>query len=231
MFKAGRFPSAVLLILVLVTGCSASRPLTAPEAAFAVDLLGAEFDPAPVRIHQSNLIGRRSFTYPVRPRSACREMILPPPEGTTFETRTAGVVVGTQLTTTPDWNLPNYVPAYPDMHLIAAMFFAHEMVHVWQWQNRDKTGYHPLKAAAEHARPGRDPYLFEASPEQPFLSYPFEQQAAIVEEYICCQAVDPAGARTTRLRDLISAAMDTRPLPRGRIAGVWEGADLRGICS
>ena len=60
--------------------------------------------------------------------------------------------------------------------VIAMMLFAHEMVHVWQWQNRHVTGYHPLKAAQEHN--AVDPYLFDLSQAPKFLDYGFEQQGA-----------------------------------------------------
>ena len=43
------------------------------------------------------------------------------------------------------------VEGWPEVLPLAdAMLLAHEMVHAWQWQNRDLTGYHPLKAAFEH---------------------------------------------------------------------------------
>ena len=56
----------------------------------------------------------------------------------------------------PDYYLDDYVSDYPDrINLIAAMYFAHEMTHIWQWQNRELTGYHPAALDPEGARTAR----------------------------------------------------------------------------
>jgi len=132
-----------------------------------------------------------------------------------------------------DWFLEDYLPEYPDrMGLIAAMLFAHELTHVWQWQNRKTTGYHPLKAAAEHS-PGGDPYLFDISKAPKFLDFGYEQQGSIVEEFVCCRALAPDAPRTKRLHGLISQVMPVAPLTRGRTSDVrvpWDGVDVNGIC-
>ena len=76
--------------------------------------------------------------------------------------------------------------------------------------------------------------LFDPTLRRQFLDYGFEQQGAIVEEYVCCRALDPAGARTQRLFDLISDVMPLVPLPEGREADVilpWADVQLDRICS
>ena len=111
------------------------------------------------------------------------------------------------------------------------MLFAHEMTHVWQWQNRDITGYHPLKAASEHSAP--DPYLFDLENSPKFLDYGFEQQGAIVEEFVCCRALAPQAARTKRLHTMISQSMPLSALPEEREHSVllpWDGVQVNGIC-
>ena len=52
------------------------------------------------------------------------------------------------------------------------MLFAHEMTHVWQWQNRQATGYSPLRAAREHDFKA-DPYLYDISTKTRFLAAQF----------------------------------------------------------
>ena len=110
------------------------------------------------------------------------------------------------------------------------MLFAHEATHIWQWQNRKKTGYHPLKAAAEHGAVD-DPYLFEVSTKNSFLSYPYEQQASLVEEYVCCKSLDAQAPRTKRLESMLKGAF-----PLGNIVIAqnvtlpWEGAKTHRIC-
>ena len=91
------------------------------------------------------------------------------------------------------------------------MLFAHEITHVWQWQNRATTGYSPLRAAREHEG-GADPYLYDINTKAGFLDYGYEQQASIVEEFVCCAALDPTGSRTQRLEALISETMPIQDL-------------------
>ena len=98
--------------------------------------------------------------------------------------------------------------------------------------NRDLTGYHPLKAAAEHGD-GEDPYLFDVTIEHDFLDYGFEQQGAIVEEYVCCRALAPDAARTQRLHDMLAGVFPVSSLPQSRAHDVllpWKDAELQGIC-
>ncbi|SLN39398.1 hypothetical protein [Pseudooctadecabacter jejudonensis] len=179
-------------------------------------------------------IGNVTRTYAARPQTTCREKIAPPPSGPTIQTRTAGAVAWTHVLTNPDWTIPDYADGYPErINLVAAMFFAHEMVHVWQWQNRDVTGYSPLKGLAEH-RPGVDPYLFDPAAHIRFLDMGYEQQAALVEEFICCRTLAPEGARTERLYDVLSAVMPVQhptqtPRP-AEVLGVYENANVGGIC-
>lgn len=222
----------VILLLILLAACG--RSLTTGELLLMQDITGERLQVNEVRLQEAGFIGTATRTYPTRPRTTCQQRIGPPPAGPTFETRTAGAVVFTHVLTSPDWTLPDYLPDYPErFNLIAAMFFAHEMVHIWQWQNRDITGYHPLRGAAEH-RPGIDPYLFNPQDETPFLEMGYEQQAALVEEFICCRTLAPEAARTERLWQRLSAALPvTHPslTPRPtEVGGIHEDADLAGIC-
>ena len=224
----------IIVILFVLTACG--RPLTEAERGYMAELAGPAFDPAPVRILRNPLIGLSTRSYPARPRSTCREQILPPPEGDIITGRTAGIVFFNRLHLREDYALPDYIaPEDGAVNLLAQMFFAHEMTHIWQWQNRAQTGYHPARAFAEHARL-EDPYLFESEAELPFLAYGYEQQASLVEEYVCCRTLDPDGARTHRLEELIAQAMSLTPISQSSRAQSdillpWSGVELRGICS
>ena len=222
-----------LLVCLSLTACG--RPLTQAEAAYMADLQGESFDASAVRIVENPVIGLGTRTYPARPQTTCRERIWPPPDGPTIEARTAGIVLFNTMHVRPEFSLPDYVaPREGRRSLAAAMFFAHEMTHVWQWQNREVTAYHPFRAFTEHARI-EDPYLFDPQDARRFLDYGYEVQASLVEEYVCCRAVDPSGARTARLERLIGQVMPVTPL-QSRADTVtevlpWDGADLRGVCS
>ncbi|NKX46231.1 hypothetical protein [Roseicyclus persicicus] len=221
------------LSLILLTACG--RPLTEAERAYMADLQADSFDPVPVRIARNPFLGLIVQRYPARPQVTCRERVAPPPEGPVVEGRTGGMVLFNTLMVRPDMHVPDYtVMADGRRHLYAAMFFAHEMTHVWQWQNRAVTGYHPWRAAREHATV-EDPYLFDTEDDRRFLDYGYEAQASLVEEYVCCRALDPAGARTARLERLIGQAMPVTPW-RARADAVelylpWDGIEPRGMCS
>jgi hypothetical protein len=226
----------ILFALLVCLGLAAcGRPLTEAEAAYMADLQGDGFDASAVRIVENPVIGLGTRTYPARPQTTCRERIWPPPDGPTIEASTAGIVLFNTMHVRPEFSLPDYVaPREGRRSLAAAMFFAHEMTHVWQWQNRGLTAYHPFRAFSEHVRI-EDPYLFDPQDARRFLDYGYEVQASLVEEYVCCRAVDPRGARTARLERLIGQVMPVTPL-QSRADAVtevipWDGADLRGVCS
>ena len=223
----------ILGCLLLVALAACGRPLTDTERAFAHKIHGPAVDLDRVRLARGALVGSVTFKRPARPRVTCRERILPPPKTDIVTAKPAAVVLFNRIHFTRDWYLDDYMPRYPDrLYLIEAMLLAHEMTHIWQWQNRRITGYHPLKAAAEHGR-SDDPYLFDAEVERTFLDYGFEQQGAIVEEYVCCRALAPEAARTKRLHEMLSAAFPVSTLPPSRDHDVvlpWKEAELKGIC-
>jgi len=225
---------ALLCLLVLLTG-SCGRGLTTSEVGFLSEIHGDTVDLSRVRATTFSSVGSIARTYRARPRTTCRELILPPIETPTFQSRTAGLVAFNQIFLNPNWYLEDYVEGWPEeLNLVSAMFLAHEITHIWQWQNRRVTGYHPLKAASEH-RFQIDPYLFDPDSNTRFLDYPYEQQASLVEEFVCCRALDPEGARTSRLHSLLAQVMDPKPLalsrPVGKVVLPWDGAVTEGICS
>ena len=219
--------SRYLFVFLLLSACG--RPLTTTETALVSDIFGPTLNSQKVRIVEEAPL--RSFTVnlPPRPRVTCQEQVVPVRTGTVSVTP-AGLVAFNRLFLSPGWSLPDFVPDYRDeVSLYETMLFAHEMTHIWQWQNRKRTNYHPLKAAAEHLR-SDDPYLFDPATAQPFLSYGYEQQAGLVEEYVCCALLDPDGARTARLRTLISTEIPLGDIPRAQTYIAWPEAPRSGLC-
>ncbi len=218
-----------LILCLALAACG--RPLTEGERAFVTAVQGDTVDPKAVRITPDVPLGVATFQYKKRPRLACRERINPPPSGDTISASVAGVVLYNHLYTSPDWSVDDYLPDYPaQLHLTAALYFAHEMTHIWQWQNRAITGYSPTRAAQEHGG-GADPYLFEIDTETRFLDYAYEQQASVVEEYLCCALLDPEAPRTARLKSLVGAVFPTDRLPQSaQVVLPWEDVKLAGIC-
>lgn len=218
--------------LVLLTGCG--RPLTDTEAAFSAQLHGDTLDVTRVRLVEGALVGSVTYLRKPRPRETCRENLLPPAKEELVTVSPAAIALFNRIFITHDWYLEDYASDYPEkLYIVEAMLLAHELTHVWQWQNRKLTGYHPLRAAAEHQQ-SDDPYLFDVSSSRGFLSYGYEQQGTIVEEYVCCRALAPEAARTRRLHEMLGEVFDLASLPtHGRESDVylpWAEAELRGIC-
>ncbi|MGR3485687.1 MAG: hypothetical protein ACU0BF_10115 [Paracoccaceae bacterium] len=220
----------MLSSLLLLTACT-SRPLTPAEVDLVAGIHGPSLNVAPVRITDAPVVGMTVREFPRRPRTTCRERMLPVDDAPTFQARTAGVVIEETAYMRPEYALPDYAAdtAAGAPSLPAIMFFVHEMTHVWQWQNRAVTGYSPARAATEHVGP-QDPYLFDDASGRRFLDYPFEQQASLVEEYLCCAIVDPGGARTARLRALVGQALPLTRVPDAAALPWDRPADLDGAC-
>lgn len=219
-----------LAILLLLAACA--RPLTPAERAFADTVHGPALNAAAVRVHRGALIGGITQVRPPRPALACRERIRPEEAGP-VRVSTAAFVLGNRMFTATDWWRPDFLDGYPrDLPLDQAMLLAHELTHVWQWQRRGLTGYHPLRAAAEH-RPGGDPYLFDPAEARAFLDYGFEQQGALVEEFVCCRALDPDGTRTARLHAILAPVFPGLALrsAAGVVRPPYPGIPTTGICA
>jgi hypothetical protein len=218
-----------LALLLSLAACG--RPLSTGEKSFLNQLYGPTFTTERARLHNGALVGSVTFHRKARPRLTCRERIFPPTRDEIVTTSPAAVALFNHVFFAKPLFSKDYLHGYPDsMSLHAAMLFAHEATHIWQWQNRAQTGYHPLKAAAEHGAVN-DPYLFEIKTENRFLNYPYEQQASLVEEYVCCTALDPAAPRTKRLKDLLSEAfpLKTLHIPQN-VSLSWAGANPHHIC-
>ncbi|MEO0750847.1 MAG: hypothetical protein AAFY25_03520 [Pseudomonadota bacterium] len=219
----------ILLSLVLLAACS--RPLSQAEKSFAKQIYGNSIDVTRIRTRDGALVGNTTIRRQKRPRLTCRERILPEPKNEIVTVSPAAVVLYNDIFYAKDWYEPDFLPNYPEtMSLFHVMLFAHEITHVWQWQNRDVTEYTPLKSASEHTR-SDDPYLFDISTSTQFLDYGYEQQASIVEEYVCCKALDPSAPRTERLARMLR---ETFPLGELKIADnvilPWDEAETKGIC-
>ena len=224
----------ILAMALALVGCS--RALTPNEVALTRVLMGDTINVKRVRFVNGAPVAAVTFRRKARPRVTCRERILPPVKEEIVTARPAAVTLFNTVFFARDWYIEDYARDYPDvLNLSAAMLFAHEMLHVWQWQNRAITGYTPWRAAAEHGN-SSDPYLFELDGAPDLLSFGFEQQGAIMEEYVCCRALDPSADRTKRLHDMLSVYLPVANLPLGgkRESDVllpWRGAQIKGICS
>lgn len=222
-----------LFMLTLMFLAACGRELTPNETDFARALHGSGIDAGKVRLVRGAPLAPVTFRYPQRPRTTCRERMLPPVTREYVTTKPAAMTLFNHVLFTREWYSDDFMADYPGMiDLVEAMLLGHELTHVWQWQNRSRTGYSPLAALREH-RTTEDPYLFEIEDTPDFLDYGFEQQGAVVEEYICCRALAPKAARTQRLHEMLSRAFPVSDLPGAREHDVllpWSGAEVGGIC-
>ncbi|MCE0505378.1 hypothetical protein LR948_08450 [Roseivivax sp. GX 12232] len=224
----------LLLLAALILTAACGRPLTPRETAVAAALSGGTIDPGPVRFHEGHPFASYSYTRPIRPRLTCQERLFPPSRGETVELSPGAIALFQRVLWREDLYREDFFAEMPEViDLYSAMLFAHEMTHVWQWQQRKVTGYHPFRAAAEHQR-SEDPYLFDPDSTGVFADYGYEQQGSLVEEYVCCQVLDPEAPRTARLKATIEGAMDLSGLEallQARNVRIpWSGAEVENIC-
>ncbi len=186
---------------LLLTACT--RPLTQAEEAFANDLFGDSLDTSKVRVAQG--IGAIPL-YRTAPKSvqlvegtdkACLRTPQPrgaqPPQAFALYNRVhfeSGLYSSDMVMQWPD-----------RLRIPQAIILAHELTHVWQWQNRHRTGYTPARAVAESWRLA-DPYFSQGEAE--FFSFGYEQQAAILEDYICFAFANPDHPRRDELREILA---------------------------
>lgn len=196
--------------------------------------MGPDLAVEDVRIVKGAVVGLFPVTVQPRPRTTCRERLFPELTEPVEAQFPAFARRQTLYYSRPFW-AEDFLAGYPDaIDLDHAMRLAHELTHVWQWQERRRNGYSPFAAALEHVGPG-DPYLIDIDEDLAFTDYEWEQQGAIVEEFVCCRALDPTGARTEKLTGLVSevfpAAARRSSVPMENVVIPWDGAETKGICS
>ncbi len=219
-------------VLGLLAGCE-TRDLTQGERWFGASVLGDSVRFEDVSVVRGAMVALVPTTVPVRPRDSCRERIRRPrskPAAGVF----GAFVIGDTIYFARDAWEGDFLGGYSDtLDLVAAMRLAHELTHVWQWQNRREVGYSPLFAMFEHVELD-DPYLVEIDPARDFLDYGWEQQGVIVEEFVCCRSLDPDAPRTAELHRLISAVFPGAVLEEqvspSAVDLPWRDAKREDVC-
>lgn len=194
----------LLSALLLLTACT--RGLTPAEEAFAKDLFGPKLDTRRVEITQGLGLFPLYRTVPGEVTlvegtdKACLRTPQPrgaqPPQAFAFRNR---------LHFESGLYSSDFIMIWPErLRFPQALILAHELTHVWQWQNRRRTGYSPSRAAAESWRLA-DPYFSDEEAE--FFAFGFEQQAAIVEDYVCFAFANPNHPRRAELRAILDPVL------------------------
>jgi len=224
---------AALVLLLLLPAC-AQRELTVAERGFLATVHGDTVDYEAIRVVRGSISAAFEADIPERPRNTCRERLFPPRTGQQTIIFPGLTIDSNMYFSEPFW-AEDYARGYPErLPLRDAMRLAHEVTHVWQWQARETTKYSPFKALSEHIEKD-DPYLVSFDASRPFLSYAYEQQGTLVEEYVCCRALDPDSPKTAALHAMLSEHFPA--LARRDVVALadvelpWDGAETRGICS
>jgi hypothetical protein len=192
------------LVLGLLSACT--RPLTEGEAQFAQNIFGDSLDPSQVRVAQGFGLTpppkpnpRPAVTKKREPRPGVCDRDQPglepgPPPA---------IAVYNRIHLMRPFYRADTAPGWPDSVMIPqTLIMAHELVHVWQWQNRAITGYRPIRAALESVF-SSDPYFYVPS-DGSYLDYGFEQQGSLVEDYLCFAIFDPDAPKRSDLRAILS---------------------------
>ena len=197
-----------LVVFAFLALAACARPLTESEEKLAKDVFGPSLNTSKIRVaHGAGVLPpfQTRVTKVTRVQGtdqACLRVQQPLAERQPAQAFAIGnrMHFHTGLYSTDmvlDW--PN-VLRFPH-----ALVFTHELTHVWQWQNRERTGYTPFRAGLESLR-FIDPY-FAPPGEAPFFSFGYEQQAAIVEDYLCFVFANPNHPRRAELRAILEPVL------------------------
>jgi len=194
-----------LALLSLFALAACGRPLAPGELALANDIFGPDLDTSAVRVKSGFRGAPEIAEKPLPPRKkikprpgVCDRVSPTPPEGPP----PAWALYNT-VHFSKEYYRNDHAPGWPEQVLLPqSLIMAHELVHVWQWQNRRNTGYRPAKAGLE-AVFNADPYFYVPQTDEGFLKFGYEQQASLVEDYMCYGLFDPENPRRATIRVIL----------------------------
>lgn len=103
----------------------------------------------------------------------------------------------------------NFRDGWPPVVNCRLPLFGHELVHVWQHQNRALTGYSLRRVISEHLRYGSRVYDYKIEPGKGFLDYRFEQQGRIMEDFIRLKTgCETNPGKLKKLQPIVSGVFD-----------------------
>lgn len=195
---------ALLAVFLLASACS--RPLTQAEEAFASDLFGPELDTSRIRVAQGVGVTPLYRTVPtgIKLVEATNQACVRTPQPRGAQPPQA-FALGSRVHFDSDLYSSDMILQWPErLRIPQALIFAHELTHVWQWQNRERSGYTPARAVAESWRLA-DPYF--SDDDAAFFSFGYEQQAAIIEDFVCFTFANPTHPRRAELHEILAPVL------------------------
>ncbi|KAB7610126.1 hypothetical protein F9L33_14615 [Amylibacter sp. SFDW26] len=194
-----------LLVVFCLVGCT-ERSMTKKEVAYIDAFHGETVDTESIIFARGLRWGVRNVLKDIRSNpemlKSIQENNIDLKDVKSSLLTTAAVVVGNKVYFRSDIYLDDFgdSPFETDRALVG-----HEVTHVWQWQNRQETGYNLFKVVSEHIK-YKDPYYYDIIPGQKYGEYRFEQQAEMVEDYLLLRLTDPHGNKTKKLANVLSPA-------------------------
>jgi hypothetical protein len=111
------------------------------------------------------------------------------------------ITIGNSIYFSKDFYTEDFATSTDDSRWL----LAHELTHVWQWQNRGSTGYSFAKVISEHLKYGDDAYRYRLVAGKKFSEYRFEQQGQIIQCYAMYKRTRPNAPLTAQHQKIIRA--------------------------
>lgn len=209
-----RVMNAATTLLCAVIGLSAcGRPMTDGEALYAQSILTSGIALETARFSGSENLRFRRAIRQLSKEGEIEELSQDLSEGSFEEDKALLASALPELFGAPAMAVGNTVffsrdryvddfsttPFRDDLWLMA-----HELVHVWQWQNRNEVGYSFSRIVSEHLKYGDAVYDYQLETGKAFTDYRFEQQGAIVECYAQLLETQPNATITEHHARLIA---------------------------
>lgn len=208
-----RVGALLLGVALLAVLGACSRPLSPNETAFAHAFFGESLKAEKVRVHAG--LGLLPPPAPPAPPDEAEAKPMPPPEGICRRVPQprrviawpAAFVLWNDIFLSRRIYRPDTFAGWPRSVPLPALVMAHELVHVWQWQNRRRTHYDPLRPAGE-ALAKTDPYYWPEHEAGSFFSFGFEEQAAMIEDYVCYELFEPRAPEVREIEKILAPVFD-----------------------
>lgn len=200
-------PLACLILMMSLWLSACGRPMAPGERALASDIFGPALNTDVIRVKSGFRGAPTTKDAPLPPKiekielrpGVCDRVSPTPPDGPP-----PAWALYNNIHFAKDYYRSDLAPGWPEQTLIPqTLIFAHELVHVWQWQHRKRTGYRPIKAGLESVLTG-DPYFYVPGEGGDYLQYGFEQQASLLEDYFCYGLFDPENPRRAKIRHTLA---------------------------
>jgi hypothetical protein len=199
--------AAAALTLLALSACA--RPLSSTETMVAKSLFGDTLDTSTVTVTAGvgalPLPQARTAAGPAmsEARAAPDDLCVRKRSTRRYWTWPAAFVLWDDIFFSYDFYLADTFRGFPEsVPYPSALIMAHELVHVWQWQNRARTGYSVQGSAGETVETV-DPYWFVAERDAEFLTYGYEQQGAIMQDFVCHALFDAEDPKLDELAAIL----------------------------